>query len=191
MANEEWFYFKDDQKLGPVTAVQLRQLASSGQLLPTDKVLKQGWAEERLASTFSGLFKQESAKDNSPPRRPPQAIQAATQAAEDVSQKLWFLDLQFEQFATPRLIGFVFIGSLLLLVLLGVGAVAYAIWTLPVIQAVLVVIAVFIELVIFAICLRVFLECCLVGFRIAEHLSNLRFLKPLDGTESNFSNESL
>lgn len=76
MANEEWFYFKEDQKLGPVAAVQLRQLASSGQLLPTDKVLKQGWAEARLASTFSGLFKQETAKENATNHLPNEQIPA-------------------------------------------------------------------------------------------------------------------
>lgn len=189
MANEEWFYFKGDQKVGPITAVQLRQLANTGQVVPSDKVFKQGWSEERLAESLSGLFKPSAVNGKTEPRRPPQAIQAATQAADDVSQKLWFLDLKFEQFATPRLIGFVFMGSLFFLALLGVGAVAYSFWTLPVIKAAIVVVIVFIELVILAIMLRVVLECCLVGFRIADHLSNLRFLKPFDESETLWKSE--
>jgi len=94
-----------------------------------------------------------------------------------VSSKLWFLDLRFEQFATPRLIGFVFVASLLLLGLIGVGAIGYGLWTLPALQALIVGIVVVIELVILAICLRVFLECCLIAFKIADHLSHLRHLE--------------
>lgn len=66
MANEEWFYFKGDQKVGPITAVQLRQLANSGQVVPDDRIIKQGWNEERLAGSISGLFKQEAATTTSP-----------------------------------------------------------------------------------------------------------------------------
>ena len=113
-----------------------------------------------------------------PTRKAPEAIRDATQAAEGVSQKLWFLDLKFEQFATPRLIGFVFVAALVLFAILGVGSAAYALWTLPAIQAVIVTILVVLQLAILAVGLRVFLECCLIVFRIADHLAFLRYLKP-------------
>lgn len=179
MATGEWYYSKNDEKVGPIASADLKQLAADGTISPTDLVWKQDWPEWKPASSIKGLFGASSAAATPPPtRKAPGAIRAATQAADDVSQKLWFLDLKFEQFATPRLIGFVFVASLLLMALVGVGVIGYAILNRPLIQAVFISIAMLIEIVVFAIAMRVFLECCLVVFRIAEHLSYLRYLKP-------------
>ncbi|MGH9556867.1 MAG: GYF domain-containing protein [Terriglobales bacterium] len=41
--SQEWFYTKDGKtKVGPVSSAELQGLAKSGQLLPTDMILKQG-----------------------------------------------------------------------------------------------------------------------------------------------------
>ena len=182
MAGEEWFYLIGDEEVGPVSSGDLKQLAANGTLAPDDVVWKQDWPERRRARSIKGLFRASAPEVPKPPldRRPPEAIRAATQAADDVSQKLWFLDLKFQQFATPRLIGFVFVVALLILLLTGVGAIGYALWTLPAIQAAFVSLVIVIEIVFFAVVLRVFLECCLIAFRISDHLSHLRHLRPND-----------
>jgi hypothetical protein len=180
----QWYYANGNEKVGPISSADLKQLAADGTLLPTDNVWRSDWSEWRTASSVKGLCPQTTnSKSGPPPLQPPRSpinsdsIRLATETVENVSNKLWFLDLRFEQFATPRLIGFVFVASLLLLGLIGVGAIGYGLWTLPALQALIVGIVVVIELVILAICLRVFLECCLIAFKIADHLSHLRHLE--------------
>jgi GYF domain 2/Domain of unknown function (DUF4282) len=165
------------QKTGSISSVDLKELAANGTVLPSDLVWKQDWPEWKAASSIKGLFGTAAPATPPPTRKAPEAIRAATQAADEVSQKLWFLDLKFEEFATPRLIGFVFVAALSLLPLVASGVLGYAFLNLPVIKAVFVVIVDLIGLTILAIGLRVFLEFCFVGFRIAEHLSYLRYLE--------------
>jgi hypothetical protein len=52
----EWHYAKDNQQLGPVTSTQLRQLAGSGQIHPTDMVWKDGMPDWVPAGKIKGLF---------------------------------------------------------------------------------------------------------------------------------------
>jgi hypothetical protein len=53
----EWFYTRDGKtKIGPVSWVQLQELTKSGQLLPTDRVWKEGIAKWTSASEIKGLF---------------------------------------------------------------------------------------------------------------------------------------
>ena len=52
----EWYYAKDGKQEGPVSAAQLRHLASAGKLDPTDMVFKIGSKDWVEASTISGLF---------------------------------------------------------------------------------------------------------------------------------------
>ncbi len=104
-------------------------------------------------------------------------IDTTTRTAENVSNKLWFLDLKFEQFATPRLIGFVFFMWMILAALSVVGTVGYAFATMPVWLAALVIVADLVLSIISAILVRVSLEAFLVIFRIAEHLRHLKHLE--------------
>lgn len=53
---DEWFYAKDGQQAGPVTALQLRQLAAVGQLGASDLVWKQGMAKWIAAGEIKGLL---------------------------------------------------------------------------------------------------------------------------------------
>ena len=164
MATGEWHYSKDDEKTGPVSSGDLRQLASDGTLLPDDMVWKEGWADWKPAKSIKGLFPQNAPPPPTPAktRKAPDAIRAATQAADDVSKKLWFLDLKFEQFATPRLIGFVFVASLLMLAVAGAGVIGYGFLNDPVIEAAFTSVVVLFILVFLAVGMRVFLEGCLV-----------------------------
>jgi hypothetical protein len=52
----DWWYTKNGERQGPVSSSQLRQLAASGELQPTDMVFKDGGTEWKLASTVSNLF---------------------------------------------------------------------------------------------------------------------------------------
>jgi hypothetical protein len=177
---QEWHYAKDDQQHGPISSADLKQLVADGSLSPGDLVWKEGWSEWKPAKTVKGLLPQ-GALGNAPPIPPrrvsPASIQTVTDTADQVSQKLWFLDLRFEQFATPKLIGFVFATSLAALILLTVGVAGYALLNFPVIQAVFIVLVDIVLFALLAVGFRVCLELFLVIFRIAEHLSYLRHLQ--------------
>ena len=52
----EWHYTHGDAKHGPVTSAQLKQLASAGQLQPSDLIWKAGLPECTEARKLNGLF---------------------------------------------------------------------------------------------------------------------------------------
>jgi hypothetical protein len=52
----EWYYAKEGERKGPVSSSQLRQLAQSGELLPTDMVFKEGGTQWIPASSINNLF---------------------------------------------------------------------------------------------------------------------------------------
>jgi hypothetical protein len=75
---DEWYYTQQGQQKGPVPTAQLKQLASSGRLMPTDLVWKQGMANWVPASNTRGLFPPAAAPvaaapspAKAPARRPP------------------------------------------------------------------------------------------------------------------------
>lgn len=55
MANQ-WFYTADEERKGPVSADDLKQLAEAGKLSPSDFVWKEGMDDWRPASQVKGLF---------------------------------------------------------------------------------------------------------------------------------------
>ncbi len=63
---EQWYYSQQGQRQGPVLEEQLKQLAASGQLKPTDKVWKKGMAAWEAASAVEGLIPK-PAEDEPPP----------------------------------------------------------------------------------------------------------------------------
>lgn len=52
----EWHYQKDGKKTGPISATELKSLASSGELLSEDLIWKEGMAEWKPAKSAKGLF---------------------------------------------------------------------------------------------------------------------------------------
>jgi hypothetical protein len=53
----QWFYSPDGQKmLGPCTSLEMKQLASSGRILPTYRVQRKGRATTVMAKNVKGLF---------------------------------------------------------------------------------------------------------------------------------------
>lgn len=63
----DWYYFKGDQRVGPVPSPQLKILASDGVLAPTDLVWKEGMQDPQPASRVKGLFSEKP--DVSPQKR--------------------------------------------------------------------------------------------------------------------------
>ena len=53
---DRWFYARADDKIGPFSGPQLRQLAVLGQILPTDTVWKEGIAKGVFAGKVKYLF---------------------------------------------------------------------------------------------------------------------------------------
>jgi hypothetical protein len=55
----QWFFAKDGSKgkmHGPVTARELKRLAATGELLPTDRVKRDGREKSVSAGRVKGLF---------------------------------------------------------------------------------------------------------------------------------------
>jgi hypothetical protein len=53
---DEWYYSHADAKVGPCSGRQLKELAASGQILPTDSIWKEGIVRAVLASKVKNLF---------------------------------------------------------------------------------------------------------------------------------------
>jgi hypothetical protein len=54
----QWLYSSDGQRmLGPCTSVEMKHLASTGQILPTYRVQRKGREKTVLARNVKGLFR--------------------------------------------------------------------------------------------------------------------------------------
>ena len=117
-----------------------------------------------------------------PPSVTRQTLQKAEEHADKVAAKLWFLDLKFTQFFTPKLVGALWAIYLCLLVLAFVASAVQTVMHINPLFAIFVILFQFVVMVFAAISARVFLEFILVMFRVAERLEplqNLEFLKHL------------
>ena len=66
----EWHYIQNGQQAGPVPWSQLRQIADSGQLRPSDMVWKNGMPTWATAGSIRTLFPHPPALSSPPPPRP-------------------------------------------------------------------------------------------------------------------------
>ena len=78
MSQVEWYYARDNQQAGPVSAVELKQLAAAGDLSPDDLVWREGMAEWAPARNVRGLFEAAPAPAATPTE--PAETHAATPA---------------------------------------------------------------------------------------------------------------
>ena len=60
---EAWFYHRGDQRLGPVSSQELKRLADTGELHPTDLIWKEGMPRPVAASKAKGLFSSATPKE--------------------------------------------------------------------------------------------------------------------------------
>lgn len=73
--SNEYFYARGEEQFGPVSSQQLRQLANTGQLLPTDLIWKEGmadWVPAERIRALSLTTKQPYASPPPPPLLSPQ-----------------------------------------------------------------------------------------------------------------------
>ncbi len=56
MATDAWYYAHNRQRIGPVSFAQMRELAASGRLQPTDMVLREGTRQWVPAGAVEGLL---------------------------------------------------------------------------------------------------------------------------------------
>lgn len=71
----QWYYARQGQRSGPVSAEQFKELASSGQILPSDSVWKKGMEKWVPAGSLKGLFPNSALSDVPPP---PPSVASAT-----------------------------------------------------------------------------------------------------------------
>lgn len=84
---QDWFYTRDGKsKQGPVSASELRTLAKSGQLLPTDMVWREGLTKWIPASKVKDLFSAPPAITTAPPLPAPTAVLVQQQPKIDTVQ---------------------------------------------------------------------------------------------------------
>jgi hypothetical protein len=163
-----WFVKRGNGKeQGPVNSSSLKTMAQSGKLRPTDQVRQEDMNTWRAASSLKGLFSEAQLKS-------PINVQALGEKAEEINQRVWFLDLKFTRFVTPKLIGVLFAAYIVFILLGFVGFIAYGIFNKPIIEVVLVAFGMAVAIVFNLIVVRVLSEIALVIFRIEEHLSALR-----------------
>jgi hypothetical protein len=75
MPEVQWYYARNDQQFGPVTAAELKQLADVGKLSPDDLLWREGMDSWNTAINLRGLFSDDTAQGKgladpmvSPPR---------------------------------------------------------------------------------------------------------------------------
>ena len=78
----EWFYTQGQQRLGPVSREQLRELASNGGIRPADLVWTVGMSQWAAASSVPGLLDGNGSAPTTPTASAPSA--AATPAASTI-----------------------------------------------------------------------------------------------------------
>jgi GYF domain 2 len=59
MADVQWYYARNDQQFGPVSAAELKQLADAGKLSPNDLLWREGMDAWTTAINLRGLFSEE------------------------------------------------------------------------------------------------------------------------------------
>jgi hypothetical protein len=61
MAEVQWYYARNDQQFGPVSAAELKQLADDGKLSPDDLLWREGMDSWNTAINLRGLFSDDAA----------------------------------------------------------------------------------------------------------------------------------
>jgi hypothetical protein len=78
---DQWYYTHGDDKVGPFSGRQLKELADAGKILPTDTVWKEGVEMGVLARKVKNLFP--AAGPSEPPAAQPAPAAETTPAAPD------------------------------------------------------------------------------------------------------------
>jgi predicted Zn-ribbon and HTH transcriptional regulator len=78
---DQWYFAWGQNKFGPFTTVEMRELAASGRLQPVDTVWKEGVATGVLASRVKNLFPSHVTSLTPPPPLPSSPVEPEAQAS--------------------------------------------------------------------------------------------------------------
>jgi hypothetical protein len=182
------YYYQDvnAQIIGPLAPAALKKLANEGVVVETTLVRKGEQGAWYQAGTIAGLVPPRPAEPEAsntsapdPKQRVKETFRKAEEQADKVAATLWFLDLKFNQFFTPKLIGAVWALYLCLIILVFLGSCIHSLLTMYLPFALFTILVEFVGLMFAMIFTRVLLELFLVMFRVAEHLENLKYLENL------------
>jgi hypothetical protein len=73
MPEIQWYYARNDQQFGPVSAAELKQLADEGRLAPDDLLWREGMDQWATAINLRGLFTNDATGGPQPTIIPPGA----------------------------------------------------------------------------------------------------------------------
>jgi hypothetical protein len=189
------YYYQDinGQICGPLTPQALKQLANQGVVIAATLVRKGEEGAWYQAGTIAGLVPPRPAQpegfsmpEADPAERARQAFQKAEKQADKVAAKLWFLDLKFSYFFTPRLAGALWAIFLCLIAIIYLSSTFQSLSLLPTqpFSALAGMLLSLVSLVFAAVFSRVVLEVLLATFRIAERLEDLKHLENLKYLEN-------
>lgn len=88
-----YFYTRNKQKQGPVSSSELKQLAATGRLQPTDQVMKEGTSKWVPAGSIKGLFPANTPAAPQPMSAPPPPMPESPEPARGGSRVLLWLFL--------------------------------------------------------------------------------------------------
>lgn len=131
--SQQWYYVKGGQRQGPVSAGQLKELATSRTLQQTDLVWREGMPQWVQATTVTGLFP--TASSAPPPAVPPPLMPTTTPTTATLAQPTprppstgsgwaWFTD---KNHPASKIVG----GIISVLIVLGFCVRFFALFTGP------------------------------------------------------------
>ena len=189
---ESFYYQANGQTIGPLTPAGLKQLANEGVIVESTLVRRGEQGAWCPAGTFAGLIPPQRAEFGAAPGPEPDAaerarrtLRMAEEQADKVAAKLWFLDLKFSRFYTPKLVGPLWAIYLCLVVIFFLSSAVYDVLNINLFIAPFAIVVQFIFLSFAVIFTRIILEVVLVIFRVAENLEPLKHLERLKSSPDN------
>lgn len=91
----EWYYLKNNQQCGPVAGPELKRMAETGGLAPTDMVWREGMEQWTPAGRVGGLFSApEAGSPPPPPAGGPIAARRGAMRCHEISYEIFGDDMQ-------------------------------------------------------------------------------------------------
>jgi hypothetical protein len=180
---DSYYYQSNGQIVGPLTPAALKQLANDGVIVESTLVRRGEQGAWCLAGTFAGLITPKAQAAAAKPGTHAayvarETFRKAEEQAEKVASTLWFLDLKFTRFFTPKLIGVVWAVYLCLVAMLFLFSSFGCLLTMNPFHALVTIFVQFVALIFAVVSGRVVLESILVIFRIAESLEAMKRPEP-------------
>lgn len=175
MADSYYYQDSENKVVGPLTPAALKQLANRGVIGEATPVRRGEEGEWYPAGTIAGLVSPKPAEAEASPgfaadaaERARRTMRMAEEQSEKVAAKLWFLDLKFSRFFTPKLAGPLWAICACLAVLLFLGSAAYDLFNMSIFFSPWAILIQFLIMLCTVIAARVILEAAVAVVRVAE-----------------------